>query len=497
MGLTSHIVRACRELTTKIIVVSKVTSRLVEFDSTHSKNKSTWIYFPIIFAATIFLFYPSLTYYFFQDDWFVLNWVREGNLASFFSFRTDIIYWRPLSMPILFALVQSIFGTNPTAFHLIALLFHLVNIVLVYFLFTTLKISKTVSAVIAFIYATASFHFIPISWLSTTSYILGPTFIFATLIFFIRGKLVFSITTFLLALTSSELALITIPILLILASNLRSTLKKLLHFILISAIYLALRFAIFPVPRTGEYEIIFDEKVFVNLFWYLVWTFNIPEKMSTIFFFANIKSSILASLQFYNYLILPLISIVFTVIVIAVSKLKFRELIKGAAWFIIGILPVLFLPKHIYPMYLVVGVLGIFYLLGLSFDRINKRYLIITFSAIWFISAMLTLSFTRKTHWIPNEQAISRAYINYTKKQIPDPLPNSTFLFKPADHSFSKEHNFILVETEDNVRQSLNDQDAIKVIYNDSTLRSIYLTHQEPSLITEHANVFEISPRER
>src|SRR3989344_7144783 len=81
--------------------------------------KQFW-FFPLIFAFSLFLFYPSLNYYFFQDDWFVLNWVRTGNLLSFFEFRTDIIYWRPISMPIFFWIGEKIFGLNPLGFHLLS-----------------------------------------------------------------------------------------------------------------------------------------------------------------------------------------------------------------------------------------------------------------------------------------------------------------------------------------------------------------------------------------
>ena len=65
-----------------------------------------------IFAASFYLYYPSLSYYFFQDDWFVLNWVRTDDFWSFFKFRTDIIYWRPLTMPIFFKIGQVFFDLN-------------------------------------------------------------------------------------------------------------------------------------------------------------------------------------------------------------------------------------------------------------------------------------------------------------------------------------------------------------------------------------------------
>src|SRR3989344_1307737 len=81
----------------------------------------------LIFGITLLLYYPSLKYYFFQDDWFVLNWVKSNNLQSFFQFRTDIIYWRPISMPIFFWINKVIFNLNPLGFHLETFIFHLAN----------------------------------------------------------------------------------------------------------------------------------------------------------------------------------------------------------------------------------------------------------------------------------------------------------------------------------------------------------------------------------
>ena len=483
MRLISHIVRACRELTTKIIIVSK--------------NNLVWVSFPVIFAAAIFLFYPSLTYYFFQDDWFVLNWVRTDSFWDLLKFRTDIIYWRPISMPLFFKLSSTLFDLAPLGFHLIGFLFHLANSTLVYILFKKLQISRQNAILASFIYATAAFHFVPLSWSSTTSYLIGPTFILSSIILFLKNRIISSLSFFVLGLTTSELALTVVPIILTLKGF--NVFKKISPYIIISLIYAVVRFFIIPVARTGVYEVALNPQVITNLFWYFAWIFNMPEKMPTVFYFANIPQSIQNSLEFWRYFTLPLILIGNFFLLIFISRVNIQKITRGMLIFLLGLSPIILLPKHVYPMYLVIASLGIIYILIACLDQLKSRRPLLSAVTgfLFFASSLLTISFTRQNHWLVNEQAISRAYINYTKKRIPDPLPNSTFLFKPADHSFSKEHNFILVETEDNVRQSLNDQDAIKVIYNDSTLRSIYLTHQEPSLITEHMNVFEISPRSK
>src|SRR3989338_7146981 len=131
-----------------------------------NKKYSIWLIFLLIFSTTFALYYPSLNYYFFQDDWFVLNWVKFQSFISFFSFRTDIIYWRPITMPMFFKLNNILFGINPTGYHLVAFLFHFANIILIAKILRELKVSKKSAILGSFIYAVAAFHFVPLSWLS-------------------------------------------------------------------------------------------------------------------------------------------------------------------------------------------------------------------------------------------------------------------------------------------------------------------------------------------
>lgn len=460
--------------------------------------KNLTIIFPffLIFLISLFLFNPSLNYYFFQDDWFVLNWVRTGSFWDLLKFRTDVIYWRPLSMPIFFKIGQIFFGLNPTGYHLIVFIFHPINAFLVYHLFKTLKFTKVTSLILSLMYATASFHFVPLSWLSTTSYVIGPTFIFATLILFLKNNLLFAFLTFLLALASSELALTVIPAVLILKKFEKATIVKLLPFIIVSVIYLATRLLIFKPPTTGEYELSFGLQSPRSLFWYFVWFFNVPEVTSTIFFFSQLKSSTLTLVPFARYLLLPLILLISFALSILLTKQTIKTLSVGGGLFIIGLLPILFFPKHIYSMYLVVASLGILYTLGKIFEKMSNKLFYIFFIMLWLVSSLLTLSFYRTTHWLVNEQVISRSYVDYLLKKIPNPPPGSTFVFKDADIAFSRRHGFVLVETEDTLRLSLNDQDALQVIYNDPTLMAIHKTTNGRIKFDDNQPIFEITPRE-
>jgi len=459
-------------------------------------EKLTLLIFPLIFVVTTLLFYPSFNYYFFQDDWFVLNWVQTGNLASFFSFRPDVIYWRPISMPLFFKYSRLLFDFNPSGFHLVVFLSHLANIILIYVLFRQLKLSQKISLLSSFLYGTAAFHFVPLSWLATTSYVLGPTFILAALTLFLKERIIGSFILFLASLATSEFTLTILPIALIVGGKARTNFKRLLPFGLVAAVYLLARFVVVPIPATGQYEISLQPKILTNLAWYFLWIFNFPEKMATIFFFANPAASLAVVLPFARLLILPLLLILIFVVVIFKSRTSFEKLFRGFGWFLAGITPVIFLPNHAYPMYLVIASLGILYILAVGLDKLKifANLIIAVFAISWLLSSLLTISFSRKNHWISNEQAISRAYVEYTRMKVKDPSAGSIFIFKPADLVFSQKNKFTLVETEDNVKQVLNGDDAMQVFYNDSTIKSYYLTHQQEIDFPASLPIFVIAP---
>ena len=458
--------------------------------------KKNWWVFPSIFTLVLIIFYQSLNYYFFQDDWFVLNWVRSANFLSFFSFRTDIIYWRPLSMPIFFALAKLLFGLNPFGFHLVALIFHFINIVLVYQLFRQLKFKQSTSYFAAFIWGTAAFHFVPLSWISTTSYILGPTFIFSSIILFLKSKFKTSFLLFLIGLLTSELTLITIPLIVLTGGNIKKKVKNLLPFLIAAVPYLTARFIIFPLPATSDYAPILNTKIFVNLFWYFAWIFNVAERFSTIFYLSQIKNWWSLIKEFPNLLAGPIFLMISFVAILLVAKPKIKILGRAAAWFTIGLSPIILLANHAYAMYLSIASLGVIYLLATCIERLPRfrKGAIFILGSVWFISSLLTVNFLRSNHWTSNEQAVSMAYALFVKDQVQDPTPNSTFVFRNAQKEFQDKYRLTLLDSEDIVYQSLNGDSAVQVLYKDSSLKSVYLKNGQQFKLPHGANSYEIQP---
>lgn len=459
-------------------------------------RKNWWI-FASIFILTLAIFQKSLSYYFFQDDWFVLNWISKESLLSYFSFRTDIIYWRPLTMPIFFAIGKTVFGLNPLGFHLVAFVFHCINICLVYLLARKFKLKQRTAFFAAFIWGVSAFHFVPLSWLSTTSYIIGPTFILGAIILFLKGKYKTSILVFMLALCSTELSIMVPALIAIADPDIKKKFKNLLPFFMLISPYLIARFIIFPAPIRSDYAPSINPIMLLNALWYFAWNFNMAERFSTIFYPSNIKNSAGLIKEFASLLAGPFFLMTSFTLLLLATKPKVEILLRGIAWFIVGLAPVIFLTSHAYAMYLPIASLGIIYILAKTLDSLNRSYApaIIILGAVWFASSAHTVNFLRTNHWIPNEQAVSKAYSTYTKKEIQNPANDSTFVFQNAQKNFQEKYNLTLLDSEDIVAQSLNGNAAMQVLYDNPSLKSIYLKSGQQQSPTANQIFYEILPQ--
>lgn len=451
------------------------------------KKYQVQLVFLIICITSFALFYPSLNYYFFQDDWFVLNWVRTGDLKSFFEFRTDIIYWRPLSMPSFFWMSKNLFGFNPFGYHLATFIFHLINILLLAYLTDLLLKSKKAALITAFLYSTASFHFMSLSWLSLAWNVIGLLFFQIALIFYLsfRKKAFFynavlALIFFIFAILSNEFTIV-FPLALIISDFILGSkfnfdyLRN--NFVLMcsSAIvvaYLTIRIFIYPIPSEAEYSIAVDQRIFKNILWYALWLLNLPEELKYQVILSKFQITQIFLNAAKNYLPYILILFVanlitlFAILVGGVRNKSSRLLVAATIFFTLGLMPVLILPNHSFPYYLTIPSLFVFILIGKASSSYFKNMkskravmIILSFIVTWVALSLLTLILTRKIHWITAEQNLSREKIEFIKNQYPT-LPRGLIVEIPNS---SKQ-----------IIQSLMDQDALKVIFNSDDIKTIY-----------------------
>ena len=169
----------------------------------------------LIYLSTALIYFQSLNYYFFQDDWYILNQLGVHNILYFFKPRTDLIYYRPLGMETFFFLGRLLFGLNPVGYHVTAFSIHLANITLLFFLILKTFKNKVSAILGTLMYATADFHYMTLSWLALSWTLIGTFFIFSAINVYLQYKQdhklpqeIIIYTLFLFGLLSTEFAVI-------------------------------------------------------------------------------------------------------------------------------------------------------------------------------------------------------------------------------------------------------------------------------------------------
>ncbi len=446
----------------------------------------------LILVSTYVLYNKSFSYFFLQDDWFHLNISKAANVRefiNFFAIRTDIIAWRPISKQLFFFVSQVLFGLNPLGPHLIIYTFFISNVFLVYRLVLKLSANYRVAAITGFLYGTSTIHFTPLSWLSAGEYIIGTFFWILCMLTYLsfkeKGEVSFYllfITFFVLCLASTEFAL-TIPLIIIgyeifLTINnsrmkvqaLFNPLIKLLPILTIIFCYLLFRLVVYPIPTKGDYSLSFNLQIANTFLWYCLWSLNVPEifKSHIIFSKFTLTKDLAEVLKIYSTPLSIAFLLFFSTVCYAFFKNLSYKTMKlfflSLSFLFICLWPVLFLPKHTFAHYLSIPSIGVYAFISYLLERLlikNKIYttLFIISLASWFFLSVTSLTFTRKTSWIPDEEKASKDIfkkLNILPKQDKSKL------------------RVIIYPSTLKTRQSLMDQYALQVIFDDNRAKTIY-----------------------
>ncbi len=439
-----------------------------------------------IFAVmiTAFLLYKSsLNYFFFQDDFFEINISKAHNVAdylNFFKFRNDIIAYRPISLQTYFFTSSQIFGFNAGGFRVITFTFLFASYLLLAKIIEKITKSKLIAFTTASLWLLSSIHFMAITWIAAAYNIIGTSFWFMTSYLFLRyidsqnkKYYLLSLIAFLLTIGSFEFsitwpAIFGVYYLIVLKKGFQKSIKTFLPFAIISAIYLVLRLYLIKVPQILEYKTTFNIDSIKALFWYFLWTFNIPEEF---------KKQIVTKLLIFNPKFLneywqlvvetfgaALVIITLGIITPVINLIRKKRsgdlqiLLFAAAWFVIGISPVLVLPNHTFTMYLTLASIGIYFLISYLLVRSGLEKLIAPLIIIWILSSLVTLSFYRENSWMVESQRFASSFYLQIKQEYPILPHNSQVYYPLTDHRYL---------------QALLGNNAIQAIYNDPTL-SIY-----------------------
>lgn len=318
-------------------------------------SKTDILYLLAIFLFTYIAFSPSLNYGFvnWDDDIYVTenHKVKNPNSENITSLLTEsaVANYHPVTMLSL-ALNYKYGGLDASSYHWINLVFHLFNVVLVFFLIRMLaKNNSTVALITAAIFALHPMHVESVAWVSSRKDVLYTFFYLLALIcychYVLRGKLVkgltFTMLFFLLSLLSKPAAVI-FPLHLVLLDyclqrkiNFKSLLEKIPF--LLAAIWLGI---LTIQAQEAEGAVNFDaftiwERIQLASYSFMTYVvkFLWPYKLSSFYPYPSTPFPIV-------YKLAPIFCVSFFALVLATLK-KSKQWLLGVTFFTISIVLIL------------------------------------------------------------------------------------------------------------------------------------------------------------
>lgn len=427
----------------------------------------------VILPLILILFAPSLFNFFSADDWFHLRLAQISSLSeflNFFSFTASAqsaSFYRPLSTQVFFYIFHSLFGLNAFFYYLFGLLLfalillQLKNLVLVLFP----KISPITALVV---YGFSVTNFTRLYFLSAYQELFLSLFALLALNAHLRSQGKKTLLFFILALLSKETAVV-IPGLILLIDLYQGKLKLSRHLplFLFTAIYLYLRLFHFGLAEGDTYIWDFSPKMALNtLMWYTLWSFGAPELLVD-YIGGGLRPipRFYTDYPFFSYFILFFLLVLltsFAFLIFRSLKKNLRQYLFTGLFFVVPLLPVLFLPHHKFTLELGLPLVGFSLLFALVANSAKGKWGTLLLGLFLILNlSMNYLTYTR--HYSVNRSRLSHRLYDYLTTQYPQ-YPSDPLYFTDPDNAG---------RFEDYAKQlslATSRADMFKVIYNDPNL---------------------------
>lgn len=409
--------------------------------------KKYWL--PIAaFIISFLMFIPSITGFFTNDEFFLLKIAKVSSFKEFLNFFNPVIdyagvgAYRPLTLRVYYFLSVNFFNSNPLPLRIISFLVFYADVYLVGYLTKLLTKDIKIALLSVFLFAISVTHFGHLYYIGAFQELLVALFFLASVIYFAKyeidfkkkrstGSLVFSFICFVLALMSKETSVVLPGVLILTDIYLRLTgrvkvpIKKLIFslfpFALLLGIYLFLHFRYFGLLEGDSYVWDFSLTRAVNtVVWYFLWSLNLPETLVDFVGPGLHLNPNLFKYWFGNVIpifILFAIQIFIAVYAFVKSKIFNQKsvILFSAAWFLVTLLPVVFLPLHKFTYYLMLPLFGVVFLLSYLFVNLKSKIYIL-FCTVWVALSLFTLDLTRETNWITQGMKVSKRVYTYLEE---------------------------------------------------------------------------------
>ncbi|MFC2149638.1 tetratricopeptide repeat protein [Candidatus Auribacterota bacterium] len=384
-------------------------------------KKAVIVILCLLTAITLIAFYPCINNGFtnWDDDKQLtenpkitqLTWKNTGN---YFIEAHDGLY-HPLVL-LSFAIEYHFFKFNPTPYHVTNLIFHLFNVLLVFWLFLMIS-KKTWSAlIVALLFAIHPLHVASVAWIAERKDVMYAFFFLGSLISYLYYKrdnktnyYLLTIFLFILSLLAKPMG-ITLPVVLLLIDyfmdnkfSKKIILNKIPFFLLtlafiIIAFYARYTRILFIQPTLNTFDNLFVANF--GLLFYLIKTV-FPLNLSC-YYPTPLK---VGGLLPTTFLISPLFVILLAVLIFLTRK-KTKIMIFGALFYLVTISPVLHLVSGgpiVANHYTYIPLLGIFFIIGEGFTRYydnaskrsNSLRILLLITVIFALSSLAFISWQR------------------------------------------------------------------------------------------------------
>lgn len=309
--------------------------------------------FLIVFTFLVFAF--SLGNGFVYDDHvFVINNDHIKNPADLLSFfvdkaaysgERDFFIYRPLAA-LSYAADFALWGLRPFGYHLSNIVWHICNVLLVFFLCQKLLPFRPYALLAAFLFAVHPVQVETVSWIAQRSNLLCLFFILATVLFYRKTNTrPLSLLTYSMSLLAKETGIIVLFLLPLLDHYFYSyeeercfkRHKKFFPYIFITLLYFLLRTSVIgQVPQRAYWggSIYSTALTMSKAFFYYVKLVFFPVQLSVDHVFAVVRSlndpHVWAGLSIFAAL----------VVLVVRSRMLYKVAAFGVMWFLIGLLPV-------------------------------------------------------------------------------------------------------------------------------------------------------------
>jgi len=356
--------------------------------------------------------------------------ILKGNVSEYSSLITRPYnkMYRPLQL-LSYAIDYKIWKLNPLGFHIINVAIHLFNSILVYYLLLIIFNNIQVSWIVSIIFLVHPIHTSVVSYISSRADLFVYFFMLLSMISFLKFikerinlYYVISLLFALFALFSRENALILFIFLALLLSVTKARASDYLYilpFVLLSLLYILLRFIIFgPNALTLHYS-------FMPFFFRVVNLLNIiPRFLFLLIFPLNLH--LFRTTPFITHLLdknmLLVMPFVLFLIIIFMKFYKNKIIMFCMLWFLIGMIPVFTILDNYYELneammaesWLYIPSLGFFVAFIYILEKISKKIgIILIISSVVFYSF---LTWVNNAYW-KNEGVFYRNILENTSER--------------------------------------------------------------------------------